>query len=123
GASCEFPDGYVDPYPAFYAALARYAERGESVAALLPETGATHWSGTESVPLERAIAEYYGRLRTISETLLEMAELQRDGLPFEQKHLDFLNRAVKWYPEQVCGAPPRLEGWYSELFFSTNTAG
>ncbi|PSM32154.1 hypothetical protein BVG81_001835, partial [Haliangium sp. UPWRP_2] len=28
--TCEFPDAYVDPYPAFYAALAQLGERAVS---------------------------------------------------------------------------------------------
>src|SRR5262249_31929779 len=32
GVVCVFPDAYVDPYPEFYAALVRFAERGAALA-------------------------------------------------------------------------------------------
>ncbi len=95
--ACEFPDGYVDPYPEFHAALARYAERGESIAALLPETEDTVRDGAQAVPLSEAIADHYANVRLVAEAVHEMAELQREGLPWEQKHLDFINRTVNWH--------------------------
>ena len=33
-AACEYPDAYVDPYPAFYAAMARMADKGSETAKL-----------------------------------------------------------------------------------------
>jgi hypothetical protein len=122
GDVCEFPDGYVDPYPEFYAALMRYAERGEAVASLLPETDASYWDGEQVIPLTEAIANHYASVRVVAQTLYEMAELQRGGLPWEQKHLDFINRTVNWHPEMVCGAPPRVQGWYADLFFDAEQA-
>jgi hypothetical protein len=38
-AACSYPDGYVEPYPAFYAAIADYAAQG--LAFLLPYIGTT----------------------------------------------------------------------------------
>ncbi len=121
--ACEFPDAYVEPYPEVFAALMRFAERGERVAELLPETDATYYDGQESVPLGQGITSYFQTLRTTLEMLHEMATLQQDGLPYEQKHLDFINRTVDWHPERLCGAPPMVQGWYADLFFDPWVAG
>jgi hypothetical protein len=105
GLSCEFPDGYVDPYPEFYAKLVEYAERGR-------ETVATVAAGTNVAA--RATA-YFENLHGIASRLHDMAAHQRSGAPYTQEMLDFLNDAVVVDPG--CGDPVFGSGWYRSLFF------
>ncbi|WP_437671898.1 DUF3160 domain-containing protein [Sorangium sp. So ce131] len=107
GATCEFPDAYVDPYPAFYARIAELAEHGGKVVEALDLSSAP-W-------LAEAVPAYFSRLHTVAKTLGEMAENERAGLPLTAAHLDFINQAVKI--QQGCGSPAGAEGWYVQLFF------
>ncbi|HVR18225.1 MAG TPA: DUF3160 domain-containing protein, partial [Polyangiaceae bacterium] len=105
GISCEFPDGYVEPYPEFFGKLVQYATRGkEAVAAVI--------DGTE---LESSIGAYFDRLATVAGRLRDMAAYQRTGAPYTQEMLDFLNDAVVVDPG--CGDPSFDSGWYRQLFF------
>ncbi len=109
GAACEFPDAYVDPYPAFYAALGQFASHGESIVAGLDFGGSESW-------LSERIVTGFQKLAEISATLEEMAAYQRDGIPHTEAHLAFINRAVRI--QMGCGDPEGAEGWYADLFFA-----
>jgi hypothetical protein len=104
--ACEFPDGYVDPYPDFYRAIAAYAERGQHVVDGLPDL-------SES-PVGEGIGAYFELLRETASTLASLADHQRTGTAFTAQQIAFINRAVSdtedcffnpggWYPSLVYG--------------------
>jgi hypothetical protein len=111
GVGCEFPDAYVEPYPAFWSALVRYAERGQALAERL--------EGTAPAELVDRLREHFGTTRSTLDTLRGMAEQQLTGMPFSAEQLAFINEAVRIDPAQepVCGEPPRYVGWYTRLQF------
>jgi hypothetical protein len=106
GQQCEFPDGYVDPYPEFYAKIAEYAERGAATVAAV----------SEGTAVAAKVADYFGNLRTVALRLRDMAAHQRTGAPYTQEMLDFLNDAVSVV--SGCGSPLYAVGWYGSLFYS-----
>ncbi|WP_437911832.1 DUF3160 domain-containing protein [Sorangium sp. So ce302] len=107
GDTCEFPDAYVDPYPAFYTRIAELAEHGVEIVGALDLSSAPQ--------LGERVSAYFSQLHDVARTLGEMAANERAGLPLTQEHLDFINQAVK-VQSQGCGAP-YVEGWYMQLFF------
>ncbi|WP_437753379.1 DUF3160 domain-containing protein [Sorangium sp. So ce1389] len=109
GATCEFPDAYVDPYPAFYARIAELAEHGGKVVETLELSGDAAW-------LAEQLPAYFARLHSIAQTLGEMAANERAGLPLTEEHLAFINQAVR--VQYGCGSPEGAEGWYAQLFFN-----
>ena len=106
GAVCEFPDALVEPNPAFFAKLAIYAQQGLDVVKAL--TGET-----------TGMVAYFTRLGEVAALLREMAEHQRDGKPFTQTHMAFINETVRI--QNVCGGG-FVEGWYASLFFDRGEA-
>lgn len=107
---CEYPDAYVDPYPAFFEAVGRYAEKGLAVAEIAREGGASY--------LASGIESYFTGLGSVADRLAEMAEQQRDGIPFTDEQLAFINDTV--YVAQrdvVCAMVDAPFGWYADLFF------
>jgi hypothetical protein len=112
GASCEFPDAYVDPYPDLYAALGRFADYGSHIAELTQAAG--------QVELSERLQAYFGELASVVGTLREMAELQRTGAPFTAEHMAFINDAVAT-AESGCTTDGSV-GWYARLFFDNLTS-
>jgi hypothetical protein len=108
--SCEFPDAYVEPYPAFFRAIANLAELGESTVAALDLTGA------DSSGLSSRITGYFSTLGSVATTLGEMAELQRSGAPHDAEHVAFINQAIR--VEGGGSGDPWQTGWYKDLFFN-----
>ncbi len=112
GVTCEFPDAQVEPVPEVFSALEDFARHGQGIVAGLELSGAPY--------LQPLIEEYFDRLLAVSSMLREMAEYQRDGRPFEDYHLAFVNEAVRIH--WGCGAPEGAEGWYPRLFFNASSA-
>lgn len=108
GAACEFPDGYVDPYPEAFERLRLYALKGAEVAALLPSE--------QDNALGARVKTYFEELASVSTTLREMARQERTGVPFDAEQMAFLNDAVKSQPTG-CAGPNSYEGWYARLLF------
>jgi hypothetical protein len=101
--SCEFPDAYVDPYPAFYDALLAYAEHGTTL------LGALNLNSSFATRLQ----SYWVNVATVAATLKGMAESERTGTPFTTEQLAFVNRAV--HAPGGCGGANA--GWYGDLYF------
>ncbi len=109
GASCKFPDAYVDPYPEFFAALLAYANHGAAFADTL--------AGGADAGTAEAIRMYFDHLATTMTTLRDMAKAQRDGTPFTTAEMAFINNIVRNNMDGVCGAPPSYSGWYADLLY------
>jgi hypothetical protein len=110
GASCEFPDAMVDPYPELYAALESFATYGLSLAEL---------TTPETEYLATSITSYFQALGTIAGSLKGMAEHQRTGEPFTAEQLAFINDAVVINEvHSGCVAELQPSGWYARLFYS-----
>jgi hypothetical protein len=116
GASCEFPDAMVDPYPEAYAALERFAQHGMPLADLA--------SGSEETQyLADRARTYFENLARVAGTLKGMAEHQRSGEPFSAEQLDFINDAVVIETQSSgCTSVEVAAGWYPQLFYSADRA-
>jgi hypothetical protein len=108
GSECSFPDAYVEPYPELFHSIARFAEKGQSVAADLELEN-------DPTGLGERITSYFATLGRIATTLAEMAELQRTGMPHSAEHVRFINQAIR--VESGGSGDPWQTGWYKDLFF------
>jgi Protein of unknown function (DUF3160) len=109
---CEFPDAYVEPYPEFFAALGRYASAGVKVVDLFKELPPTYLSTAE------AIQRYFQNLSNTANMLQGMATAQREGRPFSDEQMAFINNAVNVESKIVGCVPVEVpNGWYADLFF------
>lgn len=106
---CDFPDAYVDPYPAFYRTLQKYAASGSRVAELLSDV---------SPEIATKVADYFALLDRATTLLADMAERQLRGEPYDAAQLAFLNEAVRIETEDVvCASIEVPDGWYARLFY------
>lgn len=114
--ACEFPDAYVDPYPEFYAQLARLAQRLREIADRFPPALAT---------AKPRIDDWARNFVTASGYLEQMARNQRSGMPHSAELMAFINQAVTWQENPNCVGPPiisNVTGWYTRLFFTPDAA-
>lgn len=106
GSVCEFPDAYVDPYPAFWAKLLRFAERGSL---LVTELGLE-----DSATIQRA-ADYFQRFSSIVSVLHNMSLHQLSGEAHSPEDVAFVNNVVR-----ISGGgsgAPTVDGWFHQLMF------
>lgn len=115
GPSCEFPDAYVEPYPAFFERIAAYADKAVAAVGQLDNTG--------SNALLQGVLNYFTELAFISDILHEMAQQQRDGIPYTEEQLAFVNDAFRIeYEPAGCYEREVPAGWYKKLFFDPESA-
>ncbi|HMA96923.1 MAG TPA: DUF3160 domain-containing protein, partial [Polyangiaceae bacterium] len=109
GNLCEFPDAYVDPYPEFYARLGTLADAVNAQAQQLPESAAT---------LKASAQAWVTNFKAVTANLQQMAQDQLTGTPHSADLIAFINDAVKWDEQNMCGEIYRtnLSGWYLKLF-------
>ena len=111
GATCDFPDAYVDPYPQFYARVAAYGMRGLALLDDLDLPDAT---------LSESMRAHFSLVAEVAEQLQGMAEHERTGAEFTPEMLAFINEAV--VVQSICGGGDFESGWYKKLFFNPNSA-
>lgn len=121
GVVCEYPAGYVEPYPAFYEALRNYAQ--SSVAALAGLKSASSNEAANAVQ-ERA-SVYLQNLSEVAETLRVMSEKELRLEEFTEEETLFLRSIMVAKEPNVMGcAGPTFEdmwdGWYRRLFYSSD---
>ncbi len=115
GAACEFPRAYVDPYPAFYAAIGAYAARGR---ALLDDLGLD-----AAAPAQvQAIKKHFDLVADVAQRLGDMATQERTGADFTPEMLAFINDAINVQPNCDGKGGNWQSGWYRQLFFAPNAA-
>jgi hypothetical protein len=106
GTSCEFPDAYVDPYPEFFAGLAKFADHATEK--VIPVVKRVNPSIGDSMTV------YFSSLRSAVGTLGDMAKYERAGTPFTADQMAFINQAVTL--QRVCGSD-YADGWYPKLVY------
>jgi len=109
GIVCDYPDGYVEPFPAFFHKIADFAQvSGDLFEGLeLPELGY----------MKTSVAKYFTNLKYAGDMLGGIAEKEVQGLPRAPDETAFIKSLVQYGGE--CGGP-MFTGWYSDLFFQAN---
>lgn len=114
---CEYPAGYVEPYPAFYSAVSDYARQGRQAFERLDPALLND--------MERALLDvaktYFAQLAAVADQLRTMAEKELRLEPFSADEEAFLrNTAVRHvHVENTCAGIMTGEewaGWYPKLF-------
>ncbi len=104
GAACEFPDAYVEPYPALYARLGRAASRlADVVATLSPEQRAA---------MSVDVADWAARWVDATGKLESMAKKQLTDEPFDAAEQAL---ADGWIAEESQGCVMSFTGVYPKL--------
>ena len=99
---CEIPDGYVEPVPAVYDALAAYADLGAKQVGLLG-------AGAQG---SRA---YFERLGKIARVLAAISRIELANQPLPVEAQRWLSMVVEMLPSGSDGRPT-YTGWYFDLF-------
>ena len=106
---CEIPDGYVEPAPATYRALAAYAKRGQAVFRELDPAGTT------------GATAYFRRLERLMRVLAALSDEQLANRPLSAQAKRFLAMIVERRDTFAAGYGTTtplatFDGWYMDLF-------
>jgi len=102
GIMCQYPAGYVEPYPEFFARLALLTERaGQRLAALAPK--------------KPGYARFFGNFSDTMKYLEILARKELEAKPFSAEESGFLTKTID--ARGVGCGPPTYDGWYARLYF------
>jgi hypothetical protein len=105
--ACEYPDAYVEPYPAFWERLAAFGKTGLQLVSGLGLDAAMYDT--------KQMTGYFTKVEEVATLLGDMAVRQGTGQPFTAAQLAFVNQAVSLVPYGC--VQQTAAGWYAELFF------
>lgn len=111
--ACEYPEGYVEPYPELFGKLRSLAfELGARLGALeVP-------GSQQGSPLLSSLKQKQQFFEAFGKTMLQLEALSRKELaaaPFTREEASFLKRTI-----DIRGGgsgPPTYTGWYPQLFY------
>ncbi|MEM7387073.1 MAG: DUF3160 domain-containing protein, partial [Verrucomicrobiota bacterium] len=121
---CHFPDGYVEPRPAFWRQLRLLAESMEGLTGALPAEGTFRiWDTSLFVEVERPVIDWRdemtGFFRDFAACIGRLENLvakQMRGDPFNETDLTFIDEMMQGGGTITSGGDRRYDGWYSGLY-------
>ncbi len=110
GITCEYPAGFVELAPPFWERM----EAGAKLAATLLDK--TPYPA-ELVPIKQRQVAFSERFASTMATLRGIVDRERRSQPLNDAQEQFLKDAVEVRHAGMCGAPPRWDGWYLDLYY------
>jgi len=107
GVACQHPDGWVEPYPEFYARLEALADTAGTKLAALPLPPDKAW-------LAQNLKTFFGGWKASMATLEAIADKELKGEQLTTADVAFIKSIVM--KETMCGGPI-FTGWYRDLYF------
>jgi hypothetical protein len=109
-STCEYPSGYVEPYPEFYARIrALTSDIARRIqAAPVP-------AGSDVAQWHKHIADFFTAFAATMKRLEDLAKKELASQPFTEEEQSFLKKTIN--PVSGGSGPPRYEGWYGDLYY------
>ncbi len=125
---CSFPDGYVEPRPAFWRELRRMAGNMQQLIAALPAEGSVRllsWGPLDRVEIEIdvakwrvAAAEFYANFAHTIGKLEDLVAKQLAFESFDEADITFIDELMQGGEHlPSSGGERRYDGWYPALFY------
>ncbi len=115
--SCEYPKGFVEPYPAFYA---RMRELAATLSERLGKADVPATDPKQASKLLRqrdAQAGFFTRFAGVMAKLETMAKKELRAQPFSREETEFLEKTIDMQGGGGSGGPPSYSGWYPSLIY------
>jgi hypothetical protein len=106
--ACEYPKGFVEPFPVFYRQMHDMATQlGYAVEAI------SSWPDA-NVEIDEPV-RFLQQFAKHMAFLKRLAQMELKQVPFAAKDIDFLKKTIDIRGQG--SGPPTYDGWYSQLFY------
>jgi hypothetical protein len=119
--ACEYPAGYVEPYPRFFSTLRSFAETALKHLGVAHDFSRDPNRNKQFRYVKAKQTDYFRRLARILESLEVVARKELNAEPLTAEEQGFIQRtidrrgSVRW----GSGSRPRYDGWYCDLLYDT----
>ena len=130
---CFYPAGYVEPRPAFYAAMKQLVDFASATLAALPMSGTFAGRPVPAqqgspVPVDLATRKsqwlaQFGSMSTSLQSLAEIAQSEVSLVPFSPAQTTFIQGLVQSTFETYVPGNRTYSGWYPKLYLKSVFAG
>jgi len=113
-SACEYPQGFVEPYPAFFAKVGALAATLAERLAKAEMPAADPRRAASATDIRDHHAAFFRRFSETVARLEALAAKELASQPFTREELEFVKKTI----DQRGGGsgPPRYDGWYPKLF-------
>jgi hypothetical protein len=117
---CEYPAGYVEPYPHFYAGVGYFAQEARRRLEGVPYTSRNPQRQQLLTALKQNHAHFLRRMAQVLTQLEALAHKELEAAPFTAAETAFLKKLID-RRGRGSGAP-QYDGWYCDLYYYRNQA-
>jgi hypothetical protein len=114
---CEYPTGYVEPYPETFARVKVFADE----AARRIAAADFKLANVDHSDIQRHEVEFFEQMAETLGKLESLARKELAGEPFMEEEQEWLKKLISADPSHFCGAPPTYSGWYCKLFYADSS--
>lgn len=118
--ACEYPAGYVEPYPIFFERLGNLGNEMAKLLGSVDVTSADAAKSQQNVELRQSMVTFWTTFGSTMKQLQVMAQKELAAQPFSADEKAFIKKTI-----DIRGGgsgPPRYDGWYPKLFFGGDPA-
>jgi hypothetical protein len=120
--ACEYPKGFVEPYPEFFA---RVGELTKTLSARIAKADVPVTDRRRASQLVRereAQSKFFQHFASVMERLGTMAKKELRSQPFTREETEFLEKTIDQRGGGGSGGPPTYTGWYPSLIYGRSPA-
>jgi hypothetical protein len=112
---CEYPAGYVEPYPEFYARVKYFAEEASRRFLAADYTIKNANRAAQLKGIKQQQVTFFKKMAETMDRLEKLARKELKAEPFTDQEKAFIKRTIDQRGEG--SGPPRYDGWYCDLFY------
>jgi hypothetical protein len=112
---CEYPAGFVEPYPAFYAKVKFFAGEAGRLLAAAEFPARDPKDAAQLKAQQERYTKFFKQMAETMGQLEELAKKELAGEPFTAEEKAFIKQTVDM--RGGGSGPPRYDGWYPKLFY------
>ncbi|HRI64902.1 MAG TPA: DUF3160 domain-containing protein [Polyangium sp.] len=118
--ACEYPTGYVEPYPQFFKRLEFLALETVRLLKTIDVSNSDPNLAPQHAALRQLFVDFWTNFATVVHQLQTLAQKELDAQPFTPDEIAFIKKTI-----DIRGGgsgPPHYDGWYPQLIFGSKPA-
>lgn len=114
--ACEYPEGYVEPYPEFFKKIKFFATKASQLLGRADVSSDDAAISQRMKNIQERQVKFFNNFAETVGTLEQLATKELKAVRFNRREEEFLAKVID--RRGGGSGPPQYDGWYPELFYS-----